>query len=54
MKNATKGFWKCVVGCVGICGSGCLYCLWDGPIFVADTATGGTALASGLSAGASS
>ncbi len=45
MKNATKGFWKCVVGCTDICGSDCLYCLWDGPIFVADIATGGTALA---------
>lgn len=46
------GVWTCVVACSAVCGSGCFYCLADGAIFIADTATGGTALASGLGAGA--
>jgi hypothetical protein len=52
-KMATKGIWRCLVACVGICGAGCSACLLDGPIFIADTATGGASLASGAAAGAS-
>ncbi|UZQ85610.1 hypothetical protein ODU73_002775 [Thermoclostridium stercorarium] len=48
------GVLKCVIACTAVCGSGCLNCLWDGPIFIADTATTGTSLASGAGAGASS
>ena len=40
-KASTKGFWKCLAACTAVCG----------PIFIADTATGGAALASGSSAG---
>lgn len=50
-KASTKGFWKCLAACTAVCGAGCLACLLDGPIFIADTATGGAALASGSSAG---
>ena len=53
-KMAAMGVWRCLLACTGICGSGCTACLVDGPIFIADTATGGTALASGAAAGASS
>ena len=50
-KASTKGFWKCLAACTAVCGAGCLACLLDGPIFIADTATGGAALATGSSAG---
>ena len=36
-KASTKGFWKCLAACTAV--------------FIADTATGGAALASGSSAG---
>lgn len=48
------GFWLCLVACTTVCASGCFNCVWDGPIFIADTATGGTSLASGAGAGATS
>lgn len=50
----TKGVAKCAAVCIGICGPGCIACFGDGPIFVADTATGGSALMSGMGAGANS
>lgn len=33
-----------VVFCVAFCGAGCLACLSDGPIIIADMASGGTVL----------
>lgn len=47
------GFWKCLVACTSICAAGCSGCLIDGPMFIADSATGGVSLASGASAGSS-
>ena len=47
-----NGAVRCIAVCIGICGPGCIACFGDGPIFVADTATGGAALASGMGAGA--
>jgi hypothetical protein len=49
-----RGFWKCAFVCIGVCGPGCFGCFGDGPIFVADTATGGGAFMSGMGAGANS
>lgn len=42
----------CAVACATICLAGCNLCLLDGPIFIADTATGGASFASGAGAGA--
>ncbi len=52
MNAVPYGVGTCAIACISICGTGCLSCFIDGPIFVADTATGGAALASGLTAGA--
>lgn len=48
-----QGAGTCAAACAGICLAGCAICLADGPIFIADTATGGTSLASGTAAGLS-
>ena len=49
---STQGVPTCIVGCTSSCLAGCAICLADGPIFIADTATGGASLASGAGAGA--
>lgn len=49
-----NGIAKCATVCIGVCGAGCIACFGDGPIFVADTATGGASLMSGMGAGANS
>lgn len=51
-KVGTNGAVKCIAVCIGVCGPGCIACFGDGPVFVADTATGGSALMSGMGAGA--
>lgn len=49
---STQGIPICIAGCTSICLAGCSICLADGPIFIADTATGGVSLASGAGAAA--
>lgn len=39
-----------VVVCIAFCGAGCLACLSDGPVIIADIASGGTVLAQGSAA----
>lgn len=46
------GILSCVAGCAVICATGCTTCLYDGGLFIADSATGGVSLASGAGAGA--
>lgn len=36
---------KGIVLCIAFCGAGCLACLSDGPVIIADVASGGTVLA---------
>lgn len=49
-----RGFLKCIFTCIGMCEPGCFACFGDGPVFAADTATGGVALMSGMGTGANS
>lgn len=41
---------KNIVVCIAFCGAGCLACIGDGPVIIADVASGGTVLASGSAA----
>jgi hypothetical protein len=34
--------------CIAVCGFGCLVCLTDGPLVVADAASGGTVWEAGM------
>lgn len=36
-----------IVVCIAFCGAGCLACISDGPVIIADVASGGTVLAQG-------
>lgn len=49
MKKA--GIGKCALVCGSVCGTGCSGCFLDGPVFVADAATGGTSAATGAATG---
>ena len=49
-KVGTNGAVKCIAVCIGVCGPGCIACFGDGPVIIADVASGGTVLASGSAA----
>lgn len=36
-----------VLRCALVCASGCFYCIGDGPVFLADAVSGGTAATTG-------
>lgn len=46
------GIWKCVAVCGSVCAAGCWTCVGDGPVVIADAATGGPAFATGSAKGA--